>query len=66
VFRKVNPAYADKLLSHAKQLFEFANKYRGFYSDSIPQAEEFYKKAIFLKIKLPFLGTKKEVLQLHG
>ena len=36
-------ALADEALSHARELFDFANNFRGFYSDSIPEAAEFYK-----------------------
>jgi endoglucanase len=39
LFRASDPAYADKLLTHAKKLFQFADEYRGKYSDSIPEAE---------------------------
>ncbi|XP_078367250.1 endoglucanase A-like [Oculina patagonica] len=35
--------YAAKLLKHAKELYEFADKYRGKYSDSIPNADSFYR-----------------------
>ena len=35
--------YANKLLRHAKELYEFADKYRGVYSDSIPNAASFYR-----------------------
>ena len=28
VFRRSNAQYADNLVTHAKQLFEFADKYR--------------------------------------
>ncbi|NJN59282.1 MAG: hypothetical protein HC879_18175 [Leptolyngbyaceae cyanobacterium SL_5_9] len=43
VFRSTDPAYADRLLKNAVQLFEFADTHRGKYSDSIPDAKEFYK-----------------------
>ena len=36
------PALAATLASHAEQLFAFADTYRGLYSDSIPDAKEFY------------------------
>ena len=36
-------AMADEALSHARELFDFANNYRGKYSDSIPNAASFYK-----------------------
>jgi endoglucanase len=42
VFRATDAAYADKLLAHAKQLYDFADKYRGKYSDAIPGAKAFY------------------------
>lgn len=35
--------YANNLLRHAKQLYVFADKYRGVYSDSIPNAASFYR-----------------------
>lgn len=35
-------AYADKLLSSAMALYQFADTYRGKYSDSIPVAQGFY------------------------
>ncbi|CAG5128377.1 unnamed protein product [Candidula unifasciata] len=41
-FRNIDPAYAQKLLSHAKDLFEFADTFRGSYSDTIDNAVEFY------------------------
>jgi hypothetical protein len=43
VFRPTDPAYADKLLRHAKELYAFADKHRGVYSESIPDAAAFYK-----------------------
>lgn len=42
-FRPTDAAYADKLLKHAKELYQFADKHRGKYSDSIPDAAQFYK-----------------------
>jgi hypothetical protein len=36
-FRSSDGSYADNLLSTARQLFTFADTYRGAYSDSIPQ-----------------------------
>ncbi|CAA7047458.1 unnamed protein product [Microthlaspi erraticum] len=36
VFKPVNSNYSSKLLSHAKSLFEFADKYRGSYQASCP------------------------------
>ena len=37
-----NVAYADQLLDNARQLYTFADIYRGRYSDSIPQVQSFY------------------------
>jgi len=46
VFRSTDSAYADELLTHAKQLYEFGDKYRGKFSDVIkvidPQGENAY------------------------
>jgi len=42
IFRDSDPAYADKLLRHAKELYAFADQYRGKYSDSITDAKQFY------------------------
>lgn len=42
VFKDVDPAYSTKLLTHAKQLYDFADKYRGKYSDVITDAQAFY------------------------
>jgi len=35
-------ALADEALSHARELFDFANNYREVYSNSIPEAAGFY------------------------
>lgn len=43
VFRRSNPAYSHQLVSHAKQLFEFADKYRGKYDGSITVAQKYYQ-----------------------
>ncbi|XP_044972273.1 endoglucanase 2-like [Hordeum vulgare subsp. vulgare] len=43
VFRRSNPGYANQLLQHSKQLFDFADKYRGRYDASIPVARNFYQ-----------------------
>ncbi|MDB9527258.1 glycoside hydrolase family 9 protein [Oscillatoria sp. CS-180] len=42
VFRPFDEAYADELLTNAEQLFDFADTYRGKYSDAIPNAQSFY------------------------
>lgn len=43
VFRSVDPTYQSILLTHARQLYNFANENRGQYSDSISNAAEFYR-----------------------
>ncbi|CAK9143171.1 unnamed protein product [Ilex paraguariensis] len=43
VFRQSNPSYANELLNHASQLFEFADKYRGKYDSSITVAQKYYR-----------------------
>ncbi|KAM3412652.1 hypothetical protein ACQJBY_004029 [Aegilops geniculata] len=42
VFRTTYPGYANLLLEHSKQLFEFADKYRGKYDASITVARNYY------------------------
>ena len=42
LFRKEDPAYSARLIEHARQLFAFAEQFPGKYSDSVPQAREFY------------------------
>ncbi|KAK7868026.1 hypothetical protein R5R35_010197 [Gryllus longicercus] len=43
VFRKAGDTnYANTLLQHAKDLYNFADTYRGKYSDSITDAKNFY------------------------
>ncbi|HEY0602556.1 MAG TPA: glycoside hydrolase family 9 protein, partial [Herpetosiphonaceae bacterium] len=41
-FRATNPTYADTLLNHAKQLYSFADNYRGKYSSCITDAASYY------------------------
>jgi len=42
VFRSTDPAYADTLLQHARQLYSFADNFRGKYSDCITDVQGFY------------------------
>lgn len=42
VFRETDPTYADTLLTHAKQLYSFADNFRGKYSDCITDAQGYY------------------------
>ena len=43
LFKDTDPAYADELIGHARDLFDFADNHRGAYSDSITNAASFYK-----------------------
>ncbi|WP_309380989.1 glycoside hydrolase family 9 protein [Cerasicoccus frondis] len=42
IFEDSDPTYASELISHAKELYAFADSYRGKYSDSISNAQSFY------------------------
>jgi endoglucanase len=42
VFRQTDPTYADTLISHARQLYTFADTVRGKYSDCIRDAANYY------------------------
>jgi hypothetical protein len=42
LFRQDDPVYADTLLAHARQLFTFADTYRGTYTAAITDAASFY------------------------
>jgi endoglucanase len=42
LFRGTDDAYADELVKNAEALYEFAETYKGKYSDSVPQASPFY------------------------
>lgn len=42
VFRPTDPAYADTLVTHAKQLYAFADTVRKKYSDCISDAQGYY------------------------
>ncbi|CAI0443963.1 unnamed protein product [Linum tenue] len=42
VFKPYNSSYSNLLLSHAKQLFSFADRFRGLYDDTIQNAKQFY------------------------
>jgi hypothetical protein len=43
VFRPTDAAYADKLVTHARQLYTFADTVRKAYSDCITDAQSFYR-----------------------
>ncbi|CAH9137821.1 unnamed protein product [Cuscuta epithymum] len=42
VFKSTDAEYSTLLLKHAKQLFTFADKYRGSYSENIPGVATYY------------------------
>ncbi|OMO87402.1 Glycoside hydrolase, family 9 [Corchorus capsularis] len=42
VFKTSDSTYSSTLLKHAKQLFTFADKYRGIYSEQIPDVATYY------------------------
>lgn len=42
VFKPTDSTYSSLLLKHAVQLFKFADKYREFYSISIPEVQTYY------------------------
>lgn len=42
VFRETNPHYSHLLLHHAQELFEFGDKYRGKYDDSVEVVKSYY------------------------
>lgn len=43
LFKADDPTYAASLVTHAKQLFSFADQYRGNYSDCVTAAAAYYK-----------------------
>ena len=43
LFKDTDPDYSNLLLQHARDLFNFADTYRGIYSNSIPDAAKFYR-----------------------
>lgn len=42
IFKDTDPDYSATLLKHAKELYQFADTYRGKYSDSITDAQSYY------------------------
>ncbi|XP_070565365.1 endoglucanase F-like isoform X2 [Ptychodera flava] len=42
IFREHDPEYSERLLKHAKELFEFADNYRGYYRDCLPEGKGIY------------------------
>ncbi|TXG59780.1 hypothetical protein EZV62_014353 [Acer yangbiense] len=47
VFKKINSTYSDMLLTHAQQLFTFADTYRGLYSINVPQVQKYYNSTAY-------------------
>ncbi|KAK3855692.1 hypothetical protein Pcinc_037924 [Petrolisthes cinctipes] len=43
LFQQTDPTYSATCLQHARELYNFADTYRGKYSDSITDANQFYK-----------------------
>jgi hypothetical protein len=43
LFKGTDPAYAEVLLKHAKELYGFADKFRGLYHEAITDVVDFYK-----------------------
>ncbi|GAM29197.1 hypothetical protein SAMD00019534_123730 [Acytostelium subglobosum LB1] len=43
IFMDSDPAYAAQCLKHSEEMWTFGDTYRGVYSDSIPDAQSFYK-----------------------
>jgi len=41
-FKSSDPAYAARLIDHAMRLYGFADRYRGKYTDAIPDARAYY------------------------
>jgi hypothetical protein len=41
----IDPGYSTTTLAQARQFYDFAKTYLGFYSDSIPDAQAFYRWA---------------------
>lgn len=42
IFKETDAPYAAKLLTHAKQLYAFADRYRGEYTECVTNAQPFY------------------------
>ncbi|KAI3843519.1 hypothetical protein MKW92_036121 [Papaver armeniacum] len=47
-FNESDPIYANKLLDHAIKLRDFAQNFRGRYSYSIPEVQDFYKSSDYM------------------
>ncbi|XP_076451420.1 uncharacterized protein LOC143287344 [Babylonia areolata] len=47
-FQGVDTQYSSLLLRHAKELYDFADRFRGLYSDSLPVVQEFYSSSGYM------------------
>ncbi|KAK8648608.1 hypothetical protein V6N13_129357 [Hibiscus sabdariffa] len=52
VFRKTNPHYSHLLLHHAQQLFEFGDRFRGTYDESVRVVKGYYPSVSGFKDEL--------------
>jgi len=43
VFKDEDPTYANTLLKHAKEIYDFADKYQDTYTTGIPDAQGYYR-----------------------
>ena len=43
LFKEEDISYSETLLKHAIEIYDFADEYKGIYSDSIPEMKEFYE-----------------------
>ncbi|KAL5983073.1 hypothetical protein ACLOJK_017153 [Asimina triloba] len=58
-FKRYDSAYSQLLLVHAKQLFSFADRFRGRYDDSITSAKKFYPSASGYSVQTnPFIFSE--------
>ena len=42
LFKDEDPVYSETLLDHAEDIYEFADKFRGDYTSSVPEVSQFY------------------------
>lgn len=50
VFQDYDPDYSSLCLKHAKELYNFADKYRGFYHEAIKGAAQYYEYVFIFMI----------------
>ena len=54
-----DPGYADILLAHARKLYDFGYDVRKKYTDSIPDAAQFYQYVSSLKLNSIFVALRR-------